>query len=158
MKNLTIGKQINLGFAALLLILLILGIISILQMSASRNRSSLLSREVAPFTVRVGNLVIYLDEFRLNERVFGITGSDENLKKAQDTQKKAEDFFQEISKTVSNSEWLSDAEKIQQRLQKLIDQYSQIVGQASTSWNRIAGLQRDLLQKAEETISETNQL
>lgn len=83
MKSLTIGKRIVLGFSSVLALLVILAGVALYEMNTGENRANEIDAYVVPVNDKASQLLAEMDEFRLNARVYGITGTEADLRLTQ---------------------------------------------------------------------------
>lgn len=79
LNSLTVGRRVVLGFALLLAILFAVGAITLHLEDDVGEGLNFVNRQVAPASRHAADLLAHMDEFRLNARVYGLTGSDADL-------------------------------------------------------------------------------
>lgn len=106
MKSLSIAKKILTGFGLVILITLVLGGISIVQMKQAEREANAVEDYVLPINRSAVKLLEQMDEFRLNARVYGIMGDDESLRLVQSGLKEVQTTYSELQ---ANQETLISA-------------------------------------------------
>lgn len=88
LKSLTIGNRVSLGVVLLLAILFAIGTLTLFLESRVRRGLDFVNHQVSPAAHEAGDLLANMDEFRLNARVYGLTGSAADLKLTNEALKK----------------------------------------------------------------------
>jgi methyl-accepting chemotaxis protein len=102
-KSMTVGKKIIFGFATVLLILVIVGVVAYRATLTSSNGFTSY-REMARDTTLSGRLQANMLMVQMSVKNYFITGSDKDLKQYADYLKKMEGFMDEAQKGINNPE------------------------------------------------------
>ncbi|MBW1779640.1 MAG: MCP four helix bundle domain-containing protein [Deltaproteobacteria bacterium] len=102
-KNMTVGKKIILGFSAVLLLLVIVGLAAYNGLITASNGFTEY-REMARDTNLTGRLQANMLMVRMNVKDFIITGSDQDLQQYQDHLKKMHGFLETAKKEIQDPE------------------------------------------------------
>jgi methyl-accepting chemotaxis protein len=103
MNALTIGKRISLGFGLVLSILVVLAGVSILQTGLIQKSFGLVSSEVTPLVVATTAMLQRMDDARLNARVYGVTGSEDSLRKSREALGRVNDSLARVQDLLAAS-------------------------------------------------------
>ncbi len=158
MKHLTIGKQIALGFAVVLFLLAALAISSFLGISGASGHVEIVSKFVAPCQVKVSHLLEATDEFRLNARVYGITGNKANLDKTVATEAQVKTLLAETETAVSANPVLAPCAPKLDAVKKAFVTYGPILQQTSEAHTAIAASTTMIDKAGAETLASLNEM
>lgn len=156
--KLTVGKRIGLGFAAVLGITIILGIIVMISMFISQRKAADLAMQVAPFNTGATELLARMDEFRLNARVFGLTGAEADSKHCLEDKQKVTESAASLRAMVAQKPALAEAVPYAQKFDQTLADYLVELQSTIESWSKINEIQAKLAQAATDAVSELNAL
>lgn len=152
LESLTIGQRIAVGFTALLLILGLLAAISLTLTRSAKEESELVAKYIVPVSDQATNVVAAMDEYRLNARVYGETGSQRYLELCRKSYGVFQNDLRSLIEILQKHEILKDLLKIGEELQKADSDYLTIFEETVT--NRME-IQR-LSEAIESGLSECN--
>jgi len=158
MKNLTIGKKIALGFAALILIAGLLGGMAVFNMKSVQTQAQVLATQFVPETQIAGQLQDAFSTAMLGVRGYRLTAENTYL----DAARKA---FAEAEKQEQNAQNLADANpelvKLRENLKELAPQlqgYENLVDQLEAKNKELLGGREQLNRSAADFMAKIENL
>ncbi len=155
-KDMTVGKKISMGFSIILLILVILGALSVIQMSSIKTKSGYLAEDYLPEVVLVSEIERHAREIMYEARGYAFTGRKDYLEKAQKTIK---DLFVVFKKAEDLSIKSSKLAKLKAELPEVISstkQYEELLEKASQLMNENTKAKDDMIVLGAEFMKNIN--
>jgi len=127
-NQMTVGKKISMGFSLILLILLILGALSVIQMSSIKTQAGYLAEDYIPEVILVSDIERNAREVMFAARGYAFTEKKEfidqaqkNLKDLDEVFKKTEDLANKSSKLAKLKVELPEAIKATKEYKELLE-------------------------------------
>ena len=127
-KDMTVGKKISMGFSIILLILVILGSLSVIQMSSIKSKSGYLAEDYLPEVVLVSQIERDAREIMYEARGYAFTEKKDyfdlakkSLKDLHEVFKKTEELANKSTKLVKLKTELPEAIKATKEYEELLE-------------------------------------
>ena len=126
-SDLRFAQKLGLGFGALILIAVILGLLAVINMSGISTKSEYLANEYVPEVKVSNNIERYSLLTMYDIRGYGYTEEKDFLTKGQENLKKVEDFLLEAERLAANSTQLVKLNEAAVSTRKSVDTYEELV-------------------------------
>jgi len=153
MKTLTIGKKIAFGFASLVIIAGLLGLLSIWNMKSAGGAARILATEFVPETSIASNLQTSLAASQLAVRSYGLTAEEKYLKDTRTNLEEAKKHLQKAHDLADEHPNLIRLKKELTTIDSLISLYEKAIGETESN-NREILAAREVMNHAAADYSE----
>ncbi|MEI8285641.1 MAG: MCP four helix bundle domain-containing protein, partial [bacterium] len=128
-NSLTIGKRISLGFAALLVILVLIGGYAVVQMSSAAKGAGYLSNDYIPEVSIAGRMQAGMADVRVNGRSYQYTGDPAFLEKGKEALNVVKSAIKEFETLAAQSTKLVLLKEQISQAPGLVSNYEQLLGE-----------------------------
>jgi len=156
-KNLTVGKRISFGFAAILAIAITLGAIAIVQLSAINEKSEHLAKEYAPEVEVVNSLERNSRRVMYEMRGYGFTEEEEFYKEALPWRETLEKRMKSAEELAARSQELVKLGPAMKLFKEEVAAYDKLMAQTKEHIDTLQHLRREMDVAAASYMESTGQ-
>jgi len=154
MKSLTVAKRIVLGFFLVLSIFVLLGIGTSLKLRILARAANDVSGAVVPLNTSATKLLAAMDDFRLQARMYGFTGSPEDLARVQTALERVQESEKAAKNLVSANPVLASAGQAMGEFQSSLVEYGNVLAATVEIQEKMSEIQARLRDNASSATKE----
>lgn len=165
MKSISIAKKMVLGFGAVILVMISLGLVSITEMRSAESEATIIREHIVPINTSAVNLLEVMDEFRLNARVYGITGSEDSLQLTMDGLEAVNSEYdvlvelkEKILRDFPDNKLFSRIEEVVAGFGKSLDAYTPVLEATIAGQKVIAEEQAVMRREGDEAVAQIREI
>ncbi|MDM8535501.1 methyl-accepting chemotaxis protein [Desulfobacterales bacterium HSG17] len=147
MKTIGLGKKIRAGFGLLIVIMIIFGAVSILNIHQIRKGSAVLSIEYVPIVITAKNLEKYAHDAFRDMLAYGFSEDNESYEKGLKNLEEVKRYIKEAHDIAAGSDYLSSLVQISNDTQEIFLEYQTLINETKKKFISISN-DRDALDDA----------